>query len=160
MKTVCETGIVQSTGNGTAIVRLTGDQSCRKCGLAAIGLCTVGGTGMEIEARCQISVAPGQKVRVSRGGRSMTDGGFVIYGVPVAALIGGALLGGFIAPSLGVSADAGATGGGFLLMFLSLLPVWLWGKRQDKSARFKPVIREVVDPHDKRGNGWPDSWPD
>lgn len=109
---------------------------------------------MEIEARCPISVRPGQKVRVSRGGRGMTDGGFMIYGIPVVALLGGALLGGIIAPSLGMSADAGSTGGGFLLMFISLLPVWLWGKRQEKNARFKPVIKEVVDPYDKRENSW------
>lgn len=154
MKTVCETGIVQSVGNGTAIVRLTGDQSCRKCGLAAIGLCTVGGTGMEIEARCPISVRPGQKVRVLRGGRGMTDGGFMIYGIPVAALIGGALLGGLSAPSMGIPSDAGSAGGGFLLMILSLFPVWLWGRRQEKSARFRPVIKEVVDPYDRHGNSW------
>jgi len=93
VKSVCETGIVKSIGEGTAVVRLTAEASCRKCGLAALGLCKSGGAGYELEATCTIPVRMGQKVKVVRGGSGYADGGFMGYGLPATCLLAGALVG-------------------------------------------------------------------
>lgn len=143
MKSVCETGFIRSVNNGMAIVRLVGDASCRKCGLGELGLCKSGGAGLEIEARCPIPVKPGQRVKVVRGGSSSSDGGFLLYGLPVSALIMGALTGGFIAPSMGLDGDAGASIGGFLLMCVSFLPIWLIGRKREEQKRFIPTVEEL-----------------
>lgn len=143
MKSVCETGFIRSVNNGMATVRLVGDAACRKCGLGELGLCKTGGAGMEIEARCPISVKPGQKVKVVRGGRTYSDGGFLLYGLPVAALIMGALAGDLLAPSVGMKGDAGAAIGGFLLMCISFLPIWLVGRKREKQERFVPTVEEL-----------------
>ena len=143
MKSVCETGIIREVRGPIAVVRLTGEPGCRKCGLKELGLCKTGGAGVDIEARLEFEGRPGQRVRVLRGGTRPSEGGFVLYGLPAGALLLGALAGERLARLLHWSPDAGAVLVGFSLLAAAVAFSRAWGRRQERSGRFLPSARKL-----------------
>lgn len=143
MKSVCEHGIVVTTGDGTVRVRLLKEPECRKCGLAALGVCATGGAGFELDAVSREPVTVGEKVRVVRGGRSFTDGGFLMFGLPVLALALGAVSGAVLAPLVSLSGDTAAVVGGFSALALAVFAAIPIGRHRDRRGHFLPTVRKL-----------------
>lgn len=120
MKTnIVETGIVVEKGDGTARVLLGKGQSCRKCGLAKLGLCRPGGANMifTVEDRPDVKVGDtvmlGLKKDVQRKGYVL---GFIL---PLAGFVISAIPGYLISYFTGIGNLEVLTG--FIGLSLSLL---------------------------------------
>lgn len=89
---ISERALVIKTEGGQARVRLVGGESCKRCGLAAIGLCKPGGTGMEFDVRNDLSAEAGEVVTLGIDPTARATGMAAAYGLPLGAFVLGALL--------------------------------------------------------------------
>jgi positive regulator of sigma E activity len=104
MKTpIAETARVLETRGETALVRLEGGRTCRKCGLAAIGLCKPGGTGMEVRVENRAGASPGDSVRLALKRGAHWRGYFLAYLLPLASFVAGAFAGDALSAAAGVT---------------------------------------------------------
>src|SRR4030065_2229261 len=86
-----ETGTVFKVEGITARVKVQKRGSCEGC--AATGVCDPSEGGMEIEALNQVHAKAGQTVKVSIAAQSYLKGTMLIYGLPLMALVAGAITG-------------------------------------------------------------------
>ena len=86
-----ETGVVTKAEGITAKVLVQKRGSCESC--AATGVCESSKGGMEIEALNPVQARVGQRVKVSIKPQVYLKGTMLIYGLPLIALLAGAILG-------------------------------------------------------------------
>ena len=97
MKTnVVESGTVIETQGRTAKVLLDRGTTCKKCGIAALGLCRPGGSGLLVEVENPLGAKIGDKVKLGLKRKTHTKGyilGFILplMGFVVASFIGYAI---------------------------------------------------------------------
>lgn len=89
-----ETGtVVELRGRHLAVVLCQKSRLCENC--ATGGSCQVANDGRDrlVEAHNALGAAVGERVRVAVSTRSFLQSGFIVYIVPLLALVAGALLG-------------------------------------------------------------------
>jgi positive regulator of sigma E activity len=140
---VAEKALVLKTEDGTARVRMVGGEACRKCGLAAMGLCKPGGTGMVYDVTNDAGAEAGDTVMLGLNSSLHARGYWLAYVLPLALLVLGSLAGWWLANLTGIDGlevPLGVTslGGG---LFYSLRRLYAL----DKTGRMyvKSVVREV-----------------
>jgi positive regulator of sigma E activity len=142
---VAEKALVLTAQDGMARVRLVGGQSCRKCGLAAMGLCKPGGTGMVYEVTNGLGAAAGDTVKLGLDTGIHAKGYLLAYVLPLAMLVLGSLAGWALSAWTGIGGLEAVLGvlslGGGLLYSLRRLSAL------DSSGRMyvKSVVRDVPD---------------
>ncbi|MBW2123410.1 MAG: SoxR reducing system RseC family protein [Deltaproteobacteria bacterium] len=133
--------------NGFASVRATGGEGCEGC--ASRGVCHAlgGGREREVTAVNRAGAAAGDRVLISIGSGSFLKASFVVYLVPVLALIVGSVIGKTYSASIWaggnpdvVSILAGLVSFGACLGVIRLFSGFLRG-----DSRYYPVIERVVD---------------
>jgi sigma-E factor negative regulatory protein RseC len=94
---------------------------------------------MEVAARNEVGAKVGDEVRVTVASKTFLKASFLVYMVPVTALILGALLGDTLGPSLypGASSDLLPVVFGSLFFFLSFVLMRIWGR---ESKRTKGIV--------------------
>jgi len=140
-----ETGIVKKTEGAYARVLVMRKASCcENCGKDS---CDVPEQGVETEALNTIGAVKGQTVRVAMRPQTYYKGAMLIYILPVAALIGGAIAGQVYLPSLFDVQDTElmAAAGGFGAFFVSLIIVKLLAGISGKKKVNSPVIESIVE---------------
>lgn len=90
---IAEAGIVVGVEGGQARVRLVGGEACRKCGMAALGLCKPGGTGMVVWATDTQGVGIGDRVTLKLNQGAQWQGYAHVYLIPLALFVLGAGVG-------------------------------------------------------------------
>jgi len=85
--------VVELRGRHLAVVLCQKSRLCENC--ATGGSCQVGSAGRDrlVEANNALGAAVGERVRVAVSTRSFLQSGFIVYIVPLLALVAGALLG-------------------------------------------------------------------
>jgi len=131
---VSERGIVESVAGGIAVVRLTRNEACGRCGVCACG--SVPET-MVLRAYAPEGTAPGDavEVEVDRGARGRAQ--VWLLAVPLAAFLGLAYVGRSVVRLGEISALALGLGG----MTCAFVLAWWLDKRCGWSER--PVARIV-----------------
>jgi sigma-E factor negative regulatory protein RseC len=139
-----ETGTVIKVEGITARVKVQKRGSCEGC--AATGICESSEGGMEIEALNPVNAKAGQTVKVSIAAQTYLKGTMLIYGLPLAALVGGAIVGKLIGDAYfkGIDSDLSAAIFGFASFALTFLFVRSWGKKAETRKDYKPVIEEII----------------
>lgn len=129
-----ESGIVESVANGIAVVRLTRNDACAKCGVCVCGSVP---EAMLLRAYAPEGTAPGDavEVEVDRGARGRAH--VWLLAVPLAAFLGSAYVGRSMAGMREISALLLGMGG----MTCAFVLAWWLDKRCGWSAR--PVARIV-----------------
>jgi positive regulator of sigma E activity len=139
---IAENARVMRSGDGMAHVRMEGGHTCHKCGMAAMGLCKPGGTGMEMTVRDPIGTKPGDLVRLGLDASTERRGFVAAYVLPLFCFVLGSFVGWWAGRALGVPGLDVATGvvalGGGLLAGRRTL------RRLQGSARMH-VTRTVTD---------------
>jgi sigma-E factor negative regulatory protein RseC len=138
-----EIGIVKSINGIFAIVSVERKSACDQCKAG----CTITEGGAEIEALNMVKASIGQRVRVALKPYSYLKGSILVYGVPAAALIIGAVAGkeffsGFFH---GLDPDLVSAIFGFGAFILSFVFVKVWGMRMERKTELKPVIEEILE---------------
>lgn len=117
---------------------------CEQC---TMGTCNISSEGSEIEAVNLAGASVGQKVKVSMKAFSYTKGSLIVYGLPVLALILGAIVGKALATAHFKGSDPQSVSAifAFAAFAISFLLVKLWTSKAEKKLEHKPVIEEILD---------------
>jgi positive regulator of sigma E activity len=140
---IADRGRVMGTEGSSALVRLEGGAKCRKCGMAAIGLCKPGGTGMLVRVENPVGADKGDVVRMGLDRGVHLRGYFFAYMLPLLSFVAGAFAGRLASLATGLRGLDVPTA--FLLLSLSLVHAIRKIKVLDSSERLyiRQVIREV-----------------
>ncbi len=133
-------GLVVEVKGKTAVVNLQRHTACGGCGRCAAFL------GPQPEHRVEVfnpvRAGVGQRVVVEIDDRQMIKTSFLLYLLPLTALIGGILLWLYCAGALGCTGnqELPAVGIGFALMGLTYLLIRLFDRRVKDNPRYKAII--------------------
>ncbi|RJX33877.1 MAG: hypothetical protein C4525_08395 [Desulfarculus sp.] len=136
-----EEGRVVQTLGGLAQVETIQQEACKSCG--ARGAChTLGGDKKRIiSALNQAQAQPGDRVLLSMPRKGVLGASFLVYMLPVIALLAGAALGKRLGPAWGWEGQTGAV----VLGLVSLLVVWFVLRRiSARLARRRELTVKVV----------------
>lgn len=141
-----ETGVVASTEGDVAKVFVQRRGECEKCAATAICEPSLQQGMMEIEALNPLHAKVGQTVKVCIKPGVYLKGSMIVYGLPLVALIGGAILGKNIGEIYfkKINSDLVAAILGFALLIIAFIIIKLWSKKTETKAEYKPIIEEII----------------
>ncbi len=137
-----KTAVVRAIQGRMAVVVTTHESACKSC--SAKDTCSVlGGTGAnrEVRARNTIGAHIGDIVTISIGSSSFLKATFLVYMVPILALIGGLVLGFFVAKLLSINENVvvGVFSG------LAVLGSFFWLKKKgEKLSEKKEFVPQII----------------
>ncbi len=136
-----EEGLVVQTMGGLAQVETTQQEACKSCG--ARGACyALGGDKRRVIAAVnQVGAQEGDRVLLAMSRKGVLGASFLVYMVPVFALLAGAGLGKKLGPAWGLDGQTGAV----ILGAVGLLGAWFLLRRVSKRlAGRKELTIKVV----------------
>lgn len=138
-----ETGVVTSTQGPFAKVAVQRKSICDQC---TAGTCHLTEEGAELDALNDIRAEVGQKVRVVLKPYSYLKGSLIVYGLPVLALVVGAVAGKefFAERFKGLDPELVSAIFAFGAFALSFVVIFFWSRRAEKKTEYKPVIEEIL----------------
>ena len=139
---IVETGRVAKIKHGKAIIEIEKGTACAECHVGCA--CDLGKSVMVVEATDPIGVHTDQWVELSIPVNSALRASFVVYMVPLFALIAGTLLGEYFGKTLGVE-NTFEILGGFGCLGLSLIFVIYYNNLFKKHRKNQPIITKVID---------------
>jgi sigma-E factor negative regulatory protein RseC len=141
-----EVGVVLKVEGELAIVKTKRSSLCDGCHSGGFCKALGGGSDMEVAARNEVGAKVGDEVRITVASKTFLKASFLVYIVPVTALIIGALLGATLGSSLypGASSDLLPVIFGLIFFFLSFVLMWIWGKGLKRDRQYCPMISEIV----------------
>ncbi len=151
-------GLVLENKGKTASVHIQRHLACANCGKCGI-LSGSGRRDVTIDALNPIKAEAGQKVVLESEDRQVIFVSFILYLVPLGALVAGIVLGLRLAEYLGLAAEQELVGvaSGFALMIMVFFLIRKWDRLVKDDPKYKPVITALADdlPHkdsDHEGN--------
>lgn len=140
-----EIGVVIKTTGRFAKVSI--DKPKGMCEHCTAGTCQVSKDNPELEALNLIGAREGQKVRVSLKPFSYMKGSLIVYGLPVMALIFGAIIGKQLALTSLKGHDPNSMSAIFAFgaFAVSFIIIKIWSSKADKKLEYKPIIEEILD---------------
>lgn len=138
-----EEGIVSEIEGDVARVAILKKSACEQC--TASGVCHPGDQEL-MEAANPLGAQKGQKVKVVIAPQLYLKASIILYGIPMAAFVTGAILAKKLAVRLGSTADSDlwAFGAGVLCLIISFFFLRAYNKKVEKSQKYKPVIVEII----------------
>lgn len=137
-----EFGEIVSVEGRTARVKMVRSSQCSSCSCA--GFCNpFGKEWMLVTADNALGAAAGQKVRVTYRVEGEVKASFILYIIPVLALLLGALIGTFFDPFNHTDLSAVAVGLSFVAISFLLIKkyaAWKYGRKRS----YRPSISEVM----------------
>lgn len=138
-----EEGVVAEIEGNNAKVAILKKSACEQC--AVSGVCHPGDQEY-LEAANPLGALKGQKVKVALAPQVYLKASIILYGIPMTALIAGAIIAKIIAlPYVGdVRSDFWAFIVGAFCTFVSFLFLRFYNKKVEKTQKYKPVIVEIL----------------
>jgi sigma-E factor negative regulatory protein RseC len=146
MSLICkETGLVTAVDDdGFARVKVHRVEACHSC--EAKGPCqALGGKREEVVLRVEntLGAKRGDLVVLGLPEVSVISASAAVYLIPASALIGGALLGADLGPSVGLSSDPAALIGAAAGLLVGLGATWAYSRRISANPKYVPWMIEV-----------------
>ena len=140
-----EEGVVAETEGDIAKVALAKKSGCEQC--AAAGVCHPGDEEF-MEALNPLRAKKGQKVKVVVAPQVYLKASLILYGIPMAALVAGAIIAKNIAMRYAGEphSDLWAFIAGFICMVVSFFFIRVYNNKVEKTQTYKPVIVEILSP--------------
>jgi len=140
-----ETGIIKSIDGMTAKVVVARRSSC--CENCEKDACDIPEDGVETEAINAAGARVGQRVKIVMSTLTYFKGTFLVYIIPIVALITGAILGATYLPLFikGTDPDQLAALGGFALLFISLVVIKVVFSFIEKKTEYRSIIEKVIE---------------
>ncbi len=138
-----EEGIIVETSGGQAKVAILKKSACEQC--AASGICHPGDQSY-MDAANPLGASKGQKVKVVVAPQMYLKASIILYGIPMAALVAGAIVGKNIAMKFigEQNSDFWAFVLGMVSLAVSFLFIRKYNKKVEKTQKYKPVIVEIL----------------
>ncbi len=142
MSAIIERGHVRQVSGEKAVVEIQRGSACSKC--HAECACSGDETQlMRVEARDPIGVQIDQYVQLSIENTSVLRASFVVYMVPLFALITGVLAGEYLGRTFGIQ-NVLEILCGFGALGLSLIIVRLYNNHFQRDIRNQPIITKII----------------
>jgi len=142
MSAIIERGQVRQVNAGKAVVEIQRGSACSKCH-AECARSDDETQLMRVEARDPIGVHIEQYVQLSIENTSVLRASFVVYMVPLFALITGVLVGEYLGRTLGIQ-NLLEILCGFGALGLSLIVVRLYNNFFQRDVRNQPIITKII----------------
>jgi len=141
---ITERGIIDKISGRNVTVRIQRSSSCASC--ESRDSCDVHkGKPMEVEVDNHLGAKEKDLVEISMPSGTFLVLSLYVYFIPVAALIGGAYVGGtFLASRLGLNATACSVVLGFLAMGISFLMLRHFDKTPGANRKYRPRMTRIV----------------
>ncbi|NIS63146.1 MAG: hypothetical protein GTO13_21370 [Proteobacteria bacterium] len=141
-----EIGVVLKVEGELAVVKTQRSSMCEGCHSGGFCKALGGDSDMEVAARNEAGAKVGDEVRVTIASKTFLTASFLVYMVPVTALILGALLGATLGPSLypGANSDLLSVILGLIFFSLSFFLMRIWAKGIKGGRQYCPVISEIL----------------
>ena len=142
-----EIGVVTKTIGRLAMVSIDKPKSaCEKCTMGTCQLSKDSKDKQELEALNLAGAREGQRVKVVLKPMSYMKGSLIVYGLPVLALILGAIVGKQLALSSIKGHDPNSISAIFAFgaFALSFVFIKIWSSRAEKKLEYKPIIEEIL----------------
>ena len=138
-----EEGIVAEVQGNIAKVEILKKSACEQC--AASGTCHPGDQEL-MEADNPLGAVKGQKVKVVVAPQLYLKASIILYGIPMAAMVAGAILGKNAAIAYVGEANSGlwAFITGMTCLVISFYFIRLYNNKVEKTREYKPVIVEIL----------------
>ncbi len=138
-----EEGIVAETVDGMAKVSILKKSACEQC--AASGICHPGDQEL-MEAANPLGAKQGQKVKVVVAPQIYLKASIILYGIPMAVFIAGAIVAKNLAVNWGYEAnsDLWAFLAGTACLLISFFFIRSYSKKVERTQKYKPVIVEIL----------------
>ncbi len=136
-----ETGRVAKIVQGKVMVEVVKGTACAECHVGCA--CDLGKSVRTVEANDPLGVHVGQFVQVSIPNDSVLRASFVVYIIPLLALIVGTLVGQSVGKTFGIQ-NAFEILGGFGCLAISFLFVRFYNNIFKLQIRNQPVITKIV----------------
>ena len=141
-----EVGVVVRIEGELAIVKTKRSSMCDGCHSGGFCKTLGGGSDMEVAAKNEVGAKVGDEVKVTVASKTFLKASFLVYMVPVTALILGALLGTKVGSTLSPEAnsDLFPVIFGLMLFLLSFVLMKLWAKGIKGGGQYCPVVSEIL----------------
>jgi len=142
-----ETGVVIGLKeNGFASVRASGGEACGSCGCRGACQALGGGTERKITAVNRAGAAVGDQVVVTIGSGSFLKASFIVYLLPILALVVGSYIGQKYSAQIWSAANPETVSvvTGLVCLGASFLVIRLFSSRMTQNQRYYPVIEKVI----------------
>ncbi len=138
-----EEGTVAEVEGGIAKVAVLKKSACEQC--AASGVCHPGDQEY-LEAANPLGAKKGQRVKVVLAPQIYLKASIILYGIPMVALVAGAIIGKNIAIRYAgePNSDLWAFIAGMACMVISFLFIRSYNKKVEKTQKYKPMIVEIL----------------
>lgn len=137
--------LVELKGKHTAMVMCTKSSLCENC--AANGSCVIGDDGniRLIEAQNSLGATVGERVRIATTTKSFLQSSFLLYIVPLIALVIGAIVGKLVGENLATGLDPNLLSAVFGVFFMigSFVVLRVGSSVLSKEA-YMPKIIEII----------------
>jgi len=137
-----EEGVVIQAGENMARVRIKRSQACGACQACARG----DSDSMETWALNSCGAEVGDRIWLKISSGELLRGSFVVYILPLLAMLLGLAIGNGLAFFLGLQSKVEQISAltGILFLGLSLFAIYRYGKRIKGSSRFRPQITRIL----------------
>ena len=141
---ISERGVINKISGRKATVEIQKSSACAAC--ESRDSCDVhGGKPMEIQVENHLKAGEGDLVEISIPSGTFLILSLYVYFIPVAALMGGAYVGGtFLAPRLGMGATACSIVLGFLAMGVTFILLRRFDKTPGANRKYRPKMTRIV----------------
>jgi sigma-E factor negative regulatory protein RseC len=141
---ICQQGRIERLEGDFAFVRLEASSECTAC--SSKDKCgSISAEGKVISVRNGVHAEVGQRVELSLRPSAIVTASFLLFIVPVAALLAGIIAGYALAAQFGWQAKEwiglGIGAAGF---FLALSVIRLFNTRFERSGKYEPVINRIL----------------
>ena len=142
-----EIGVVTGVKeNGLALVSAKGRELCGSCHCQESCSAVAGGTERKITAINRAGAAVGDQVLIRIGSGSVLKASFVVYLLPILALVGGSFMGAKYSGQIWASGDPEAVSvlTGLFCLGASFILLRLFNRRLSQNHKYYPIIEEVI----------------
>ncbi len=138
-----EEGIVSEIVGDTAKVAILKKSACEQC--AASGVCHPGDQDL-MEAANPLGAKKGQKVKIAVAPQVYLQASIILYGIPMAVFIAGAIIAKKLSMQYGheANSDLWAFIAGAVCLLISFIFIRTYNKKVEKTQKYKPVIVEIL----------------
>lgn len=142
---ITEEGVVQQLAATKAFILINRSSACAGC--HSKSACQPSeNKEMIVEAINDVNAQVGDRVQVSVPTSSLLKATFLVYFVPVVALIGGAIAGGSLAPALRMDSTLASIVCGFVAMAGVFVAVRWFDRGANSKANYWPRVTRILPP--------------
>ena len=130
--------IIDISKDNIAKIKVGRHNECKNCGACP------GDSSVVIEAKNTIGAKAGQRIAFEMKETSMLMAAFVVYILPLIAIVVGVIVGQTIAKQFGYSVRGFQIGGGVITFILSMINIKRYDKYAHNNEKMQPVITRTL----------------